>query len=256
MSVKLMNEVFEITGLGPTERLVLLALADHHNDKDGSCYPSIDRLCARTGLSKRAVQTNIQKLTSGGYLLVKVSTGRGNSNAYIINTKGAPAAPFDEIKGAPDAPINSEKGASGAIKGASGAEKGASGAPQPLRTIKEPEAAAVAQVRDGLENEPRVKLLAAMGVGPDGIAGPSKFIGNPLDMAEAENWRDMGLSVPKQCEIIADVCRRLRAKDPGWTPARFKYFTPAMADVVKAKTTPIESQNAAQIDKWKRMAAG
>ena len=243
MSVRLMNEVFENTELGPTERLVMLTLADHHNDKDGSCYPSMERLCARTGLSKRAIQTNIQKLAASGYLTVKVSTGRGNANAYIIHIKGAGNAPFSEEKGAADAPIKSEKGAYGAIKGASPAEKGAADAPQPLRTIKEPTPTA------------RERLLEAMGVG-DGIAGPSQFIGGTLDMAEAGKWSEMGLSLSQQIEVVREVCERQKFKHPSWKPGSFRYFSPAMARLVSAKSQPVESQNAAQIDKWKRMAAG
>lgn len=105
-------------------------------------------------------------------------------------------------------------------------------------------------------NEPRVKLLDAMGVGEDGISGPSSFIGTTLDMAEASQWAAMGIPLSQQCEIIKEVCRRKRTSEPGWRPSRFRYFTSAMVDVVRAKTAPLESQTASQIDKWKRMAAG
>ena len=50
MSIRIMAAVFESKTLGPTERLVMLALADHADD-DGKCYPSVLRLCERTGLS-------------------------------------------------------------------------------------------------------------------------------------------------------------------------------------------------------------
>lgn len=266
MSVRLMNAVFENAQLGPTERLVMLALADHHNDKDGSCYPSIERLCARTGLSKRAVQNNIQRLSEAGHLTVKGSTGRGNANSYIIHIKGAADAhikpekgaadaPFNETKGAADAPFQGKKGASDTGKGASGSIKGASGAPQPLGTLKEP----VADAREkssSLQSEPRVQLLAAMGIGPDGVTGPSKFIGTTLDMAEAERWREMGVTLPKQCEIIGDVCRRKRSREPNWSPSRFSYFTPAMREVVQVSSQPVESQKASQIEKWRKIASG
>jgi uncharacterized protein YdaU (DUF1376 family) len=102
--------------------------------------------------------------------------------------------------------------------------------------------------------EAREKLLEAMGVGRDGIAGPSTFIGSTTDMAEAERWSAMGLSVSQQCEVIREVCDKQRGKHPGWKPSTFRYFTPAMERLTAAKSLPAESSNAAQIERWKRIA--
>lgn len=43
-------------------RLVLLALADHHNQETGRCDPSIARLCKKTALSERAVRLALRQL--------------------------------------------------------------------------------------------------------------------------------------------------------------------------------------------------
>lgn len=87
-----MSAVFESKTLGPTERLVMLALADHADD-EGKCYPSILRIQERTGLSERAVQTNVRKLVDLGYLLVQVGGGKGNANLYFVTPNPAADAP-------------------------------------------------------------------------------------------------------------------------------------------------------------------
>ena len=61
MSIRVMSAVWESTTLDPFERLVLLSLADHADD-EGHCYPSIARLCRRTGMKERGVQNVIRRL--------------------------------------------------------------------------------------------------------------------------------------------------------------------------------------------------
>lgn len=95
MSVSLMSAVFASETLKPTERLVMLALADHADD-EGRCYPSIPRLCQRTGLGERAVQTNIRSLCDAGYLTVEQGGGRGRSNLYVLDLNPASKTPFEE----------------------------------------------------------------------------------------------------------------------------------------------------------------
>ena len=83
MSVKIMAAIFESKTLGPTERLVMLALADHADD-EGRCYPSIARLCERTGLSERAMQVRIKALSAEGYLVVNANAGPKGCNVYFV----------------------------------------------------------------------------------------------------------------------------------------------------------------------------
>lgn len=81
----------------------------------------------------------------------------------------------------------------------------------------------------------RERILSAMGLGPDGVAGPSKFVGSQGDMAEAARW----LALPGLTEeaVIAEVARLSAAKADG--PAHsFRYFTPAMQRLSAAMTAP------------------
>ncbi len=103
MSIRLMSAIFESKTLGPTERLIMLALADHADD-EGRCYPSIARLCQRTGLSERATQTNIKKLVEAGYIRIVIGGGKGNANLYFVSANPAASAPFDAPNPAADAP--------------------------------------------------------------------------------------------------------------------------------------------------------
>lgn len=53
--------------VAPTTKLVLLCLADTAND-DGECWPSIQTICKKTGLSRRAVINHIETLCKEGFL--------------------------------------------------------------------------------------------------------------------------------------------------------------------------------------------
>lgn len=79
----------------------------------------------------------------------------------------------------------------------------------------------------------RERFLAAMGLGPDGVAGPSKFLGTQSDMAEADRWLALpGITVETACTEIAAI---VRAKPDG-PPANFRYFTPAIQRLSAAIT--------------------
>lgn len=81
----------------------------------------------------------------------------------------------------------------------------------------------------------RERVLGAMGVGPDGVIGPSKFIGSPADMAEAQRWLALpGMTVDV---IEAEISEVMRGKRGG-PPARFSYFTPAIERLSAALTAP------------------
>lgn len=87
-----MTQVWEREDLDPYERLVMLSLADHAND-DGVCYPSIARLCKRTGMKERGVQTVIKRLVSKGFISIEMQAGKKGANLYTVRSTPAPDAP-------------------------------------------------------------------------------------------------------------------------------------------------------------------
>lgn len=81
----------------------------------------------------------------------------------------------------------------------------------------------------------RELILEAMGVGPNGVVGPSKFIGDQGDMAEAGRWLALpGLTLP----TILEEIRRIAAAKPDGAPSSFRYFTPAMQRLSGRLTAP------------------
>lgn len=72
----------------------------------------------------------------------------------------------------------------------------------------------------------RERILAACGVGPDGVTGPASFLGTLADMDEVRRWQcDLQLQDEKIIAVISECMRR--RKEP---PRRFSYFTAAMRD--------------------------
>jgi hypothetical protein len=85
MSIRLMSAAWELP-LASTDKLVLLALADWSND-DGVCWPSIAQLCAKSGLSERAVRISIGRLRDDGHLERNETRGKGVT--YTIHPRNA-----------------------------------------------------------------------------------------------------------------------------------------------------------------------
>ncbi|MBD9528998.1 helix-turn-helix domain-containing protein [Paracoccus sp. PAR01] len=256
MSVKIMSAIFESDTLGPTERLIMLSLADHADD-NGRCYPSIERLCRRTGLKERAVQSNIKKLVQHGYLTLFPGGGRGNANLYIVHPN--PAADAGIYGGKPRTinPVSDDETPHLTTETPHLTTLNpAADAPEPSRTIKEPSAAAREDLTDSQPYR-RERILEAIGIDPSGVTPAGRFIGTTLHMAEVEKWDALGLSEAEQLASIRDQVARRRQHDPAFVPGGFAYFTGAMNDLAAAKKRGIPANPPAlsqQNEKDKHMA--
>jgi len=71
-----------------TEKLVLLVLADCHNDETGRCFPGLAYLSTVTGLNRRTIQRSIQRLEQAGVICVQRGDG------YQSSTYTLPSKPF------------------------------------------------------------------------------------------------------------------------------------------------------------------
>jgi hypothetical protein len=136
-----MSAIFESETLGPTERLIMLALADHAND-EGRCYPSIARLCQRTGLSERAIQANVKRLTEAGHIKLAPGGGRAQTNLYLISANPAADAPRSRCTPAADAPQTPQQVRQTPQQVR---QNPAADAPEPSITIKEPSERVIAR---------------------------------------------------------------------------------------------------------------
>ncbi|OYZ14337.1 MAG: hypothetical protein B7Y35_11250 [Sphingomonadales bacterium 28-64-96] len=84
MSITLMSEVWACD-LPPTEKLVLMALADRANDDGVQCYPGIREICRKTGASERTVQGCIKRLVEAGHLTRNERPGK--SVNYVVHPR-------------------------------------------------------------------------------------------------------------------------------------------------------------------------
>ena len=100
MSVRIMSAVFDIQNITPTQKLILLCLADHADDA-GRCYPSMRRLGDRTCLTERAVRKNLRDLEAGGYLRTIAGSGPSGCNVYFVSAKPSQSDADPQAEGAP-----------------------------------------------------------------------------------------------------------------------------------------------------------
>lgn len=83
MSIKVMSWVFENGPADPSERLVLLSLADYAAD-NGEWSPSMAGIAQKAGMTERGARGIIRRLEQGGWIAVKVGGGRGGRSQYRV----------------------------------------------------------------------------------------------------------------------------------------------------------------------------
>src|SRR5690606_15344894 len=82
-----MSWVWEHSNAEPTDRLVLLAIADCATDSGGDAYPSFAKLASKTGLHPRSVQRSVTRLVEIGELEMAVNAGPRGCNRYRVTMK-------------------------------------------------------------------------------------------------------------------------------------------------------------------------
>jgi hypothetical protein len=75
--------------VSPTEKLVLLFIADHANEKTQQCWPSLGTIAKEAGLSTRSVIRSVNRLVELGLLdrADRFSNNRQTSNVYTVKIK-------------------------------------------------------------------------------------------------------------------------------------------------------------------------
>lgn len=79
----------------PHEKLVLLSIATHAN-KEAVCWPSVDTISRKTGMSRRSVQDQIKTLESQGFIQTEKEPGRVTHYTLKI-----PTEPMQPLHGDP-----------------------------------------------------------------------------------------------------------------------------------------------------------
>ncbi|EHP9914063.1 helix-turn-helix domain-containing protein [Escherichia coli] len=89
MSFKMISKVMETHFDSPSEKLVMLVMANFFDDKRGKCWPSYELLAEVTGFNKRTIIRVVDGLVSKGFLRKgQEPTRRGSKrvkNYYVID---------------------------------------------------------------------------------------------------------------------------------------------------------------------------
>jgi hypothetical protein len=136
MSVRLMGAVFELE-ISASEKLVLLAMADHARDDGTGCYPSIGTLARKTSQSRRGVQKIMRKLEEERGLIEpsKVSRGRRTTEYRLILNREQGSL----LNGGGNRELGSRQRRTGKHPTANQETRNREpGSPEPLRTVTEP----------------------------------------------------------------------------------------------------------------------
>ena len=108
MSLAALSWALRRDGIRPTEKLVLLALADYA-DRNNECFPSITTLAATVGVHKSTVQRSLSTLVDAGHIAKNVRTrpdGSQTSNSYTILLGGSVDAMGGQHQCDPKEPSN------------------------------------------------------------------------------------------------------------------------------------------------------
>jgi len=105
MSVKVSTWVWQDSGVGGNDLLVMLALADQADD-NGRCWPSISYLASKTRLSESTVKRRIKAIAAAG--LIDIDGRDGTSNLYQFTFNVALKVGQNDLPnpGQNDTPVN------------------------------------------------------------------------------------------------------------------------------------------------------
>ncbi len=97
MSIEVMSAVWKNAPVKGGDLLVLLALADHANER-GMCWPSIPTLAEKSRLSERQVYEIIGRLERKKLIDIDRGAGSRRGNFYRVNVSGGEVSSGDEIR--------------------------------------------------------------------------------------------------------------------------------------------------------------
>ena len=130
----------------PTQKLVLLALANHARPDGSSAFPSVSTIKRYTLLSERAIREKLVELESLGVIsrsdprvvAAYISRADRRPQGWNLNLQlkiGVQEAQGDDERGAFDDIDGVQEDS---LRGAGGSERGAGDAPKPYITVQEP----------------------------------------------------------------------------------------------------------------------
>ena len=96
MSIRAIDWALKVSqslGIPTGTRMTLLALAYHHHDRTGACFPSYDTLAAETGQSRRKVIVDVGDLEANGLATRRRRRVDGHQGSNQVELFGSPNWP-------------------------------------------------------------------------------------------------------------------------------------------------------------------
>ena len=87
MSIEALTWAFNLEHRKPTQKAVLIALANHSNPDGGSCHPSVKRIMLYTGLSNTAVANALKGLEAAGLITAFRQMGKRTNYSLHLDHK-------------------------------------------------------------------------------------------------------------------------------------------------------------------------
>lgn len=100
MSVKVMSYVWDISLFKGSDKLIMLCLADHADDA-GVCWPSIETIARKSGVSPTTVKATLKKLEAGGWI-VKRNQFKKADSGRLVRSNNQYQLPVKRLKSTAD----------------------------------------------------------------------------------------------------------------------------------------------------------
>lgn len=141
MSIDAIKSVFERSVSSGSDRVMLLAIAEHLNEK-GLCWPSMERLARMCNTSPRQAIRLVENLRQLGELAVQRSAGPKGANLYRVTLPTPDKRVTPDIRVTPDADDTPDTYVTPDTQGRGGDIQGSSPltpmSPKPLMNPQEP----------------------------------------------------------------------------------------------------------------------
>ena len=106
MSIKVMSYVWDIPLFKGSDKLVMLCLADHSDDT-GFCWPSIETIARKSGVSATTVKSTLKKLEAAGWVVKKNQFKKADSGR-LVRANNQYQLPVMLLKSKAEEPTNVE----------------------------------------------------------------------------------------------------------------------------------------------------
>lgn len=239
-------------GLKPATKIVLFYLCDYHTDEKG-CFPSQELLASVCEMSRSTLNLHLAKLEELGlirrYGSVDERTRRQRPTRYILGFE----YDFSGRKSDPGRALKSDNSVS---ENETRAVSGKQAEPCPIfdeSRVRKPDTNSVKELfketttaREASKNvvaetlTRREEVLILIGCDTSGLRPDGKgWTGNTNDQQELPKWDALGLTRDEQNAKIREMLASKRAKQPGFIPSCWSYFTRGMESLADAKARPV-----------------